>query len=99
MATTKSGTPPAFGTAAGYDLATGLGSVNVANLLAAWASPSRTASATTLVLPGGPFTVDGSVAVNGTVAPGTATGIVLLFQGSSSTGQVIDRFTVAAGGT
>src|SRR5713101_3742642 len=93
------GTTPAFNTAAGYDLATGLGTVNVANLLAAWASPSRTASATTLVLPGGPFTVDGSVAVSGTVAPGTATGIVSLFQGSGSAGKVIDRFTVAAGGT
>src|SRR5216684_3379953 len=93
------GTTPAFNTAAGYDLATGLGTVNVANLLAAWASPSRTASATTLVLPAGPFTVDGSVAVSGTVAPGTATGIVSLFQGSGSTGKVIDRFTVAAGGT
>src|SRR6266851_92841 len=99
MATTKGGTTPAFGTAPGYDLATGLGSVNVANLLTAWASPSRTGSTTMLVLPAGPFTVDGSVAVNGTVAPGTATGIVSLFQGSSSTGKVIDRFTVAAGGT
>src|SRR6266851_645033 len=99
MATTTGGTTPAFGTAAGYDLATGLGSVNVANLLAAWASPSRTGSTTTLAPPTGSFTVDGSVAVNGTVAPGTATGIVSLFQGSSSTGTVIDRFTVAAGGT
>jgi len=99
MATTKGGTTPAFGTAPGYDLATGLGSVNVANLLTAWASPSRTGSTTMLVLLAGPFTVDGSVAVNGTVAPGTATGIVSLFQGSSSTGKVIDRFTVAAGGT
>ncbi len=99
VATTRGGTAPAFGTAAGYDLATGLGSVNVANLLTAWASPGRTGSTTTLALPAGPFTVDGSVAVNGTVAPGTATGIVSLFQGSSSTGKVIDRFNVGASGT
>src|SRR6266851_5440914 len=99
MTTTNGGTAPAFGTAAGYDLATGLGSVNVANLLTAWASPGRTGSTTTLALPAGPFTVDGSVAVNGTVAPGTATGIVSLFQGSSSTGKVIDRFNVGASGT
>jgi hypothetical protein len=92
-----SGTTPAFNSGPGYDLATGLGSVNVANLLAAWASPSRTASSTTLVLPTGQFTVDVGVAVSGTVAPGTATGIVTLFQGNS-TGKVIDRFTVSAGG-
>ena len=92
-----SGTTPAFSTGPGYDLATGLGSVNVANLLNAWTSPSQTASATMLALSAGPYIVDGSVAVNGTVAPGTATGIVTLFQGSS-TGKVIDRFTVSAGG-
>lgn len=99
MATASGGTTPAFGTAAGYDLATGLGSVNVANLLAAWAPPSRTASGTTLALPAGPFTVDSSVAVSGAVAPGTATGIVSLFQGSTTTGKVIDRFNVSAGGS
>jgi subtilase family serine protease len=43
MATTKGGSTPAFGTIAGYDLATGLGSVNVANLLASWSAPARTA--------------------------------------------------------
>src|SRR6267154_2976636 len=98
LATAKGGTTPAFATSPNYDLATGLGSVNVANLLAAWASPNRTASTTTLMLPAGPFTVDDSVAISGAVAPGPATGIVTLFQGNSSTGKVIDRFTVAAGG-
>jgi subtilase family serine protease len=98
MATVKGGTTPAFGTTAGYDLATGLGSVNVANLLAAWTSPSRTASSTTLALPAA-FTVDSSVAVSGAVTPGTATGIVSLFQGSTTTGKVLDRFNVSAGGS
>jgi hypothetical protein len=78
MATTNGGSTPAFNTAAGYDLATGLGTVNVTNLLAKWTSPSRTTSATTLVLPAGPFTVDQTVAVQGTVTPSTATGLVIL---------------------
>lgn len=97
LTTTKGGTTPAFGTTAGYDLATGLGSVNVTNLLTAWAAPSRTASVTTLTPPATPLTVDGSVAISGTVAPGTATGIVSLFQNSSSTGKMIDRFAVSGG--
>src|SRR5713101_760620 len=90
------GTTPAFNTAPGYDLATGLGSVNVTNLLTAWTSPSRTASTATLAIPSAAVTVDSAVAVSGTVAPSAATGIVSLFQGSGSAGKVIDRFTVAA---
>jgi subtilase family serine protease len=78
MATTKGGTTPAFNAAAGYDLATGLGTVNVTNLLAKWASPSRTASVTTLNLSSTSITVDSSVTVSGTVTPATATGLVVL---------------------
>jgi subtilase family serine protease len=96
MATTAGGTTPAFGTATGYDLATGLGSVNVANLLNAWASPSRTPSTTTLVIPSAAVTVGTAVAVSGTVAPNTATGLVSLFQGSTS-GPVLDTFTLSGG--
>jgi subtilase family serine protease len=93
---TKGGTP-AFGTAVGYDLATGLGSVNVANLLNAWASPSRTPSTTTLVIPPAAVTVDTAVAVSGTVAPGTATGIVALYKGNTATGPVLDTFNLSGG--
>jgi subtilase family serine protease len=96
MATTKGGTTPAFNATAGYDLATGLGSVNVANLLTKWAAPTRTASTTTLVIPSAAVTVDTSVAVSGTVAPNTATGLVTLFQGSTS-GPVIDTITLSGG--
>jgi subtilase family serine protease len=78
MATAKGGTTPAFGTATGYDLATGLGSVNVANLLAAWSSPSHTTSTTTLHLSLTSFPVDVNVTASGTVAPSTATGLVVL---------------------
>jgi subtilase family serine protease len=87
MATTTGGTTPAFGTSTGYDLATGLGSVNVANLLNAWASPSRTASTTTLNLSNASPTLGTNVTVSGLVGPGTATGLVLLE--NSVTGVVI----------
>jgi subtilase family serine protease len=97
MATAKGGTTPAFGTAAGYDLATGLGSVNVANLLASWSAPARTASSTTLNLSPVSSTVDASVTVSGTVVPNSATGIVSLYQGNTSTGIVIDSFPVSGG--
>jgi len=39
---------PAFQAVQGYDLATGLGTINVGNLLASWTTPVRTATSTTL---------------------------------------------------
>jgi len=78
MATTPGGSTPAFSAAASYDLATGLGTVNVTNLLAKWASPNRTPSATTLSLSPIPTTVGASITVSGTVMPATATGLVVL---------------------
>ncbi len=91
------GTTPAFNTATGYDLATGLGSVNVTNLLTAWTSPSRTASTTTLAIPSAAVTVDTAVAVNGAVTPSTATGIVALYKGNTATGPVVDTFNLSGG--
>jgi hypothetical protein len=44
---------PAFKAASGYDLATGLGSINVGNLLTSWTSAIRTATTTTLTSPSG----------------------------------------------
>lgn len=78
MATTNGGSTPAFNAGTGYDLATGLGTVNVTNLLAKWASPNRTASTTTVSLSSTSITVDASVLVSGTVTPATATGLVVL---------------------
>lgn len=49
---------PAFTAVQGYDLATGLGSINVSNLLTNWTSVSRTATTTTLT--GGSSNVSGS---------------------------------------
>jgi hypothetical protein len=48
-----SGILSGYNTAAGYDLATGLGSVDVANLVNQWQSVSFTSSTTTLSLNGG----------------------------------------------
>ena len=44
---------PAFQAVTGYDLATGLGSINVANLLTSWSSVSRTVPTVTLTSPSG----------------------------------------------
>jgi len=89
LTTTTGGTTPAFNAAAGYDLATGLGTLNVTNLLAKWAAatPTRTASSVTLNALPATITLGQDVTVTGTVAPGTATGIVLLE--NQATGAVI----------
>jgi subtilase family serine protease len=83
MATASGGTTPAFNAAPGYDLATGLGSINVANLLAKWAPPTLVGTATTLALTGpATATIGASVTFTGTVTKSsgsaTPTGLVLL---------------------
>jgi Pro-kumamolisin, activation domain/Bacterial Ig-like domain (group 3) len=78
LTTTAGGSTPAFNATTGYDLATGLGSVNVANLLAKWASPSRTATTTSLSLSATSITVGSTITVSGTVTPTSATGLVVL---------------------
>ena len=78
LTTTAGGTTPAFNASSGYDLATGLGTVNVANLLATWTAPSRTASTTILNALPASITVGQSVTVSGTVTPSSATGLVVL---------------------
>jgi Bacterial Ig-like domain (group 3) len=72
---------PAFVAGAQYDLATGLGSLNVGNLLTKWSSASRTPTMTALSNPnpttptsGGNFTVTVTV----TATSGTPTGDVSL---------------------
>jgi hypothetical protein len=98
MATAKGGTTPAFGTSAGYDLATGLGSVNVANLLASWASPSRTSTAVTLSSTTTfPIAADSNASFNGSVTGtgGTPTGLVVLQ--NASTLAAIDNTTLSSG--
>ncbi len=95
-----------FGTSAGkyqattaYDLATGLGSVNVNNLAKQWGSVTFNSTTTTLALSpltiahGSPVTVNISVAPNG--GSGTPTGTAVL-QGSAATAE-IDQFALNAG--
>jgi uncharacterized protein (TIGR03437 family) len=80
----------------GYDMATGLGSVNLANLAAKW--PGLSLSAVTVQLSLSPATlVHGtSVSVNVTVSSknGTPTGDVALLSGS---GMTLGAFTLASG--
>jgi pro-kumamolisin-like protein len=96
MATSTGGATPAYSASAGYDYATGLGTLNVTTLLALWTPPTRVASTTTLSLAPTSIIVDQQVTVSGTVTPSSATGIVTLFRGSTS-GPVIDRFAVSGG--
>ncbi len=84
---------------AGYDLATGIGSVDVESLLTNWTSAQFTATTTTLNLnPTSSLTHGQSVAVTGSVAPtsgsGLPTGDVSLI---TSTGLGVDGFRLANG--
>ena len=89
--------------AAGYDMATGLGTVNVNNLATKWGTVSTVKTTTSLTLSRTSGITHGSgenVTVNITVAPtnGTATGNVSLIatmQGpSGTTTQGLDQFTL-----
>ncbi len=100
---------PAYPASGGYDLATGLGSVNVANLVNNWTS-SFTPSTTDLSLstspPTNPITLTHGQPVNFTinVAPGSGAGtptgdVSLIAQtgGSSSNANGIGPFTLSGG--
>jgi Pro-kumamolisin, activation domain/Bacterial Ig-like domain (group 3) len=88
---------------AGYDLATGLGSVNINNLVIKWAGASTVSTTTTLTL--SPLTgithgANENVTVNVTVTPksGTAAGDVsLIAKYSDGTTQGLDNFTLSSG--
>jgi hypothetical protein len=88
-----------YGTGTGYDAATGLGSLNVANLLGKWSSVAFRPSTTTLGLsPTSSLSHGQSVTVTGSVAPssgsGTPTGKVSLL---TSTGMAVDGFALSNG--
>jgi hypothetical protein len=89
---------------AGYDLATGLGSVNAANLVENWSSASFTATAATLLLSPSTISHGSTVAatVNVTSTAGTPTGSVsinaLATNGSVQTGTLHDgSYTASLG--
>jgi hypothetical protein len=93
----------AWTVAAGYDLTTGLGSVNVNNLAKQWGTVSTVATTTTLTL--SPITgithgTTENVSVNITVTPtsGAATGDVsLIAKFADGTTQGLDQFALASG--
>ena len=92
---------PAWTTTAGYDLATGLGTVNVANLATAWAGIGLTTSTTTIsASPGGTVAhgANASFTVNVASPSGTPAGQVSLIAtpaGAAQTG--IGPFSLAGG--
>jgi len=90
----------------GYDLTTGLGSVNITNLINQWSSVTFNATTTTLALTPSPTTITHgtAVTVNITVAPsggtGTPTGDVSLVAAtgpSVSTQTGVGFFTLSGG--
>src|SRR5271165_1620023 len=98
---------PAYTTNTGYDLATGLGSVNAQNLAANWKSANSVATTTALSLNSGQavsITHGAPVNVSVTVTPKTAAGDVSLVatfppSGSSPNGSTLGmaQFTLAGG--
>jgi hypothetical protein len=92
----QSNNQPAFSaappTAAGYDLATGLGSINVTALLANWSTAAATKTVAVTLAPASVNTAVGStVTLNGSVTStttGTPTGIVVIED--ATTGAQID---------
>ncbi len=97
-----SSSKPAYMAGSGYDLATGLGSPNITNLVNALANAGFTQSTTTLALNGGTSQVTAThgapVAVQVTVSPSQASGDVALL-GSNNAGfnTGIDSLTLAGG--
>ncbi|MGA3176344.1 MAG: protease pro-enzyme activation domain-containing protein [Candidatus Acidiferrum sp.] len=100
ITTTPGGNTIAYAAGTGYDLATGLGSVNVTNLLAHWASAIFTGTTTSLNPISSPPTLDVSVSVSGSVTKsagsGTPTGVVTLE--NAATNAPIDSFTLDGSG-
>jgi len=97
----QSNNQPAFTagppTAAGYDLATGLGSINVTALLANWTTVVGHPTSTTLSLSSttGPFA--SNVTLSGTVTSGSGTPTGMVVFEDSATGATIDRTTLSSG--
>ncbi len=88
--------------AAGYDLATGIGSVNVNNLLNAWNAATFTSTQTTLTL--APLTITHgakvTVDVGVTASSGTPSGDVALLSNAGAPpkgGLAVDQFTLNGG--
>jgi len=94
-------TTPAYTTAGGYDLATGLGTANVQNLVNKWSSANTTATSTSLTLNGGSavnITHGQSVPFRISVSPASASGDVsLLAVPAGEPTTAAGPFTLASG--
>ena len=94
-----------YSTTTGYDLATGLGSVDAANLVNNWTKASFTATSSSLQLNFGnsvSVTHGTAVPVNIGVTPSGATGAASLLVSTgtgTTTGKAIDAFTLSSGTT
>jgi hypothetical protein len=95
------GTSAKYQSTVGYDLATGLGSVNVTNLLNRWSSVAFAATTSTLVLNPTTFTHGSAANVTIHVAPnsgsGVPTGDVALLTGVNTSLQGVGSLTLNAG--
>ena len=94
-----------YSTGTGYDLATGLGSVDAANLVNNWTKATFTATTATLKLNNGAavnVTHGTAVPVSIDVSPTAATGVASLLvsnQAGTTIGQGIDGFPLTSGAT
>lgn len=97
-----SGTTPSFAAGVGYDLATGLGSINVGNLISKWSTPSLISTSTTLSSSPSPISgsVDAIFTLSGKVTKtsGTATPTGVVVFENAVTGLPADSTTLDASG-
>ena len=101
LTTSAGGSTLAYAAGTGYDLATGLGTVNVTNLLTSWTSASVTGTATILNAPSpASLAVGTSVSISGSVTKsagtGTPSGFVILENAANNT--AIDFFNLDSNG-
>ncbi len=83
---------PAFQSGPIYDLATGLGSINVGNLLTKWTSALRTTTTTTLTAASGGSPAGTAFSATVTVTPSSAAGDVSLIALKSDQSTVLGSF-------
>ena len=81
------GTTPDYAATTGYDLASGLGTIDANNLVTNWGNVKFTTSTVTLTPSQTTFAHGTSVTISGTVTPGTATGSVALETTSTEPNQ------------
>lgn len=81
------GTTPEYNATVGYDLASGLGTIDANQLVTNWGNVKFTSTTTTLTPSQTTFTHGTSITVSGSVTPGTASGAVALMTDSNEPGQ------------